>query len=466
LRKEPTIIAIAAAFRSSSNENSRGILWVDSNDNDCNRALTAKLQSLGVVVERHFSTETAIASLAMYNPYHVLPPSRFRVVTNRARDGDDNAWLAFAKQSRALGYNGPILLFHSVDGTSKIDPNAAVLVNVVPTCKSADAEDFMSFKSHVNSRFPIDHMFPHFATLAQEGVASKVVRGTDPDVLSQLEAKCSSCAVSDANRAAMYSELQAAVYVKHYLPRSCIDLHNSTLSSCIFRHVESLVLQYTVLHNHVTGSCPRVERVIAIENSHLKARFHEALNAKQAAASAYPKPFSFPTGVDEYMDVLRMQLPEIPSHNHARPCLVFHATSDDAEKLICSIGFRREFMASATGLQKFGAGIYFSTFPMYSSLYQAKRNSSGRVGEICFLACWVIMGHPYLKKQSETNAAAACGLQAGFDSHYTLVRQGNSIFDARGIATVQPDGDEIVIFEPHLILPQFVIEMNMVGGAP
>ena len=75
------------------------------------------------------------------------------------------------------------------------------------------------------------------------------------------------------------------------------------------------------------------------------------------------------------------------------------------------------------------------------------------------------MGHPYLKKQSETNAAAACGLQAGFDSHYTLVRQGNSIFDARGVAAVQPDGDEIVIFEPHLILPQFVIEMNMVGGA-
>ena len=103
---------------------------------------------------------------------------------------------------------------------------------------------------------------------------------------------------------------------------------------------------------------------------------------------------------------------------------------------------------------------------MYSSQYQKSgRDSKGKVGEICFLACWVLLGHPFLKKRAETEIGNACGLEAGYDSHYALVRQGNSIFDQHGNAAMEPDGDEIVIFEPDHILPQFVIEMNMVGGA-
>jgi hypothetical protein len=239
-------------------------------------------------------------------------------------------------------------------------------LNVVPTSDSDVAADFMSFKSHVNSRFPIDHMFPHFETLAHEGVAWKRVKGADVDVLSVLESICDRTKVSAEQRSCMRRDLHAAEYVKHYLPRSCVNLTNSTLASCIFRHVETLVMQYTKLNFDPAAASPRVERVIAIENAHLKSRFQHALAAKESLAAANPKSFSFPPGVNEHMRVLRMQLPHIPSHTNARPCLVFHATSDGAEKIISAIGFRREFMASATGLQKFGAGIYFSTFPMYA----------------------------------------------------------------------------------------------------
>jgi hypothetical protein len=261
---------------------------------------------------------------------------------------------------------GPILLFHSAQSASRIDPKAAIDLNVVPTSDSEDAADFMTFKSHVNSRFPIDHMFPHFETLAQEGVQSKRVQGADASVLSVLESICDKTNVNAHQRSILRHDVHAAEYVKHYLPRSCVNLTNSTLASCIFRHVESLVMQYTVLNVDAAGSSPRIERVIAIENAHLKARFQQALATKESLAAANPKSFFFPPGVNEHMRVLRMQLPHIPSHCNARPCLVFHATSDSAEKLISAVGFRGEFMASATGLQKFGAGIYFSTFPMYA----------------------------------------------------------------------------------------------------
>ena len=95
---------------------------------------------------------------------------------------------------------GPILLFHSAQSASRIDPTAALDLNVVPTSDSDVAADFMSFKSHVNSRFPIDHMFPHFETLAHEGVASKRVKGADVDVLSVLESICDSTKVSAEQR--------------------------------------------------------------------------------------------------------------------------------------------------------------------------------------------------------------------------------------------------------------------------
>jgi hypothetical protein len=103
LRQEPTITAIAAAFTQCTKP---FILWVDSNDTDCNRALADKLRAQGVELDRHFSTASAIATLRSCKAYQVLPASKFRIVTNRAREGDENAWLAFAKECRSLGYNG------------------------------------------------------------------------------------------------------------------------------------------------------------------------------------------------------------------------------------------------------------------------------------------------------------------------------------------------------------------------
>jgi len=462
LRKEPTIIHIAAAFRDCKNP---CILWVDSNDSDFNRALTQSLAAQGVIVERHFSTATAITSLRACRAYQVLPPSKFRVVTNRARPGDENAWLLFAKEARSIGYNGPILLFHSVEGASKIDVKAGIDADVVATSDTAQAKDFMLFKSHVNNRFPIDHMFPDFRTLEAEGVRNRFVRGADEEVKNVFDFTCEKFRLAPDVVARMRHDLLTSQYTKHYLPRSCINLGNSNLASCIFRHVQSLVLQYTSLNGSgPNGSSPRVERVIAIENAALKAKFIAALQARERKGrESMGDHFAFPPGVDEHMHVLRMQMPHISEYTHARPVLVFHATSDNAEKLISAIGFRKEFMKSATGLQKFGSGIYFSTFPMYCSQYQSAdpRLAPGRAGEICFLACWVILGLPCLKKQADNG----CALEAGYDSHYALVRQQESIFDGQGNAAQLPDGDEIVVFEPDFVLPQFVIEMNMIGGS-
>ena len=457
LRQEPTILHIAAAFKSCKIP---CILWVDSNDSDFNRALTQILIDQGIMVERHFTTASAIASLTLCKAYQVLPPSKFRIVTNRARPGDEAAWLSFALEARSVGYNGPILLFHSVEGAAKIDVQAAIDADVVATSDEAQAKDFMLFKSHVNNRFPIDHMFPDFDTLRQEGVRSRLVRAADDEVKKVFDFACEKFKVAPSLLAPMRNDLLTAHYTKHYLPRSCINLANSTLASCIFRHVQSLVLQFTSLKGcGPNASSPVVERVIAIENAALKAQFIAALQARERMGGNV----HFPPGVDEHMNVLRMQLPHIPNYTHARPVLVFHATSDNAETLISAIGFRKEFMKSATGLQKFGAGIYFSTFPMYCSQYQptVARKTPGKAGEICFLASWVILGHPCLKKHADNG----CALQPGFDSHYALVRQQESIFDDQGNVAQLPDGDEIVIFEPNHVLPQFVIEMNMVSDS-
>ena len=97
--------------------------------------------------------------------------------------------------------------------------------------------------------------------------------------------------------------------------------------------------------------------------------------------------------------MLRLAIPDIHEYPNSRPALVFHATHDDAEKVvdlflnlhqttpiylglfhrlfillqkvICSIGFRMEFLGQATGNDGwYGRGFYFSTVPAYCHHYQ------------------------------------------------------------------------------------------------
>lgn len=70
LRQEPTITAIAAAFAQCTKP---FIMWVDSNDTDCNRALAEQLRAQGVELDRHFTTASAIATLRSCKAYQALP---------------------------------------------------------------------------------------------------------------------------------------------------------------------------------------------------------------------------------------------------------------------------------------------------------------------------------------------------------------------------------------------------------
>jgi hypothetical protein len=55
---------------------------------------------------------------------------------------------------------------------------------------------------------------------------------------------------------------------------------------------------------------------------------------------------------------------------------------------------------------------------MYSSVYQADRLAVRNVGEVCFLACWVLVGRPHVLKKAQIGADK----QADSDSHCTLLR--------------------------------------------
>ncbi len=55
---------------------------------------------------------------------------------------------------------------------------------------------------------------------------------------------------------------------------------------------------------------------------------------------------------------------------------------------------------------------------MYSTVYQADRLAVRNVGEVCFLACWVLVGRPHLLKKAQIGADK----HADSDSHCTLLR--------------------------------------------
>ena len=128
---------------------------------------------------------------------------------------------------------------------------------------------------------------------------------------------------------------------------------------------------------------PVVSRVIAIDNAMLRQQFKAAMDQREAKGG-------HARDSNDDLQVLRMSVPDIAEYavfhvilafhlsiascicvycdarySHARPVLLFHATTDDNEKGICCLGFRREFQASNSGVKgMIGNGVYFSTLPM------------------------------------------------------------------------------------------------------
>lgn len=128
---------------------------------------------------------------------------------------------------------------------------------------------------------------------------------------------------------------------------------------------------------------PVVSRVIAIDNAMLRQQFKAAMDQREAKGG-------HARDSNDDLQVLRMSVPDIAEYtvfhvilafhlsiascicvycdtrySHARPVLLFHATTDVNEKGICCLGFRREFQASNSGVKgMIGNGVYFSTLPM------------------------------------------------------------------------------------------------------
>ncbi len=123
--------------------------------------------------------------------------------------------------------------------------------------------------------------------------------------------------------------------------------------------------------------------------------------------------------------------------------------------VICAIGFREEFIGQTTGNDGwYGKGIYFSTFPSYCHWYQLTRTAADRAGNICVIANWVLIGKPHFVPRKDIG----CALKPGHTTHYAMVHRTIAIGDHP--AGTKPDGDEVVIFEPAAILPQYVIELS------
>jgi hypothetical protein len=459
------------------------LLWVDPNDTPENTALENSLNAeRRVQLIRVRSTADAIAMLksTMLRNSLGLTASRFRVMSNNVREENGapnySAGLQMGKMMREIGYSGPILIF--CGNTKRALDTWGQESHVLLTSSSRVAQSFARFgplHEHYkcNSR---DTMFPNFEQLSTElqalppplpttgaSIAAMTevpsyikevpVEGLEGTMVNRMQAK----KLSWEDQERVLTDLRAGgriAFRKFFIPRSIVSKVNDTLASNLFHTLEDLIFQYVNVRD---ASCPRVDRVIAIDNPQLRSRFLAALERTEGDPDMAP----WSTDADnlKYLNVLRMSIPEIAGYPRAKPALVFHATHDEAEAMICAVGFRQEFIGKTTGNDGwYGKGIYFSSFPTYCHWYQPPRSATGAVGKICVMVSWVLIGTPHAQKTKEVGRDR----EPHHTTHYALVHTTQPI--ATKPMGTKPDGDEICIFDVNAILPQFVVELN--PGSP
>jgi hypothetical protein len=435
------------------------LLWVDPNRSRDNAQLQSMIDTVpspGIRVVRVSDTDEAMAQmLGPLSAVSRLPPSKFRVLTNKTRKGPDGqvdpqAGQKMAASLRELGFSGPILMFcGDLPGAIRTLTESSRLFVTDDIVTALSFATFQPIYETFDCK-SITSMFPDFARLLREDISSRQVMSAD--LKTAIEAHNKRCALPQASSDTIIADLvsQEVAFTKYYIPRSVRWLKNDTHAAHLFHAMEDITMQFVDVRNPL---CPRVERVIAIDNPKLKQRF---LAAAQVAEGAGPRPWSSEVTDAPYLNLLRMSIPESKDFPNCRPALLFHCTTDARESMICSVGFRPEYLGLATGNQGwYGRGLYFSTMPTYTHWYQPSRTAHGRVGELCFIVSWVLVGNACPIKKKEIG----CSQKPGSLTHYAIVHRTTPIEASWNVGKL-PDGDEVVVFDPAHVLPQFVVEMT------
>eukprot|EP00697_Spironema_sp_BW2_P005052 gnl/Spiro4/16822_TR9055_c0_g1_i1.p1 gnl/Spiro4/16822_TR9055_c0_g1~~gnl/Spiro4/16822_TR9055_c0_g1_i1.p1 ORF type:complete len:484 (+),score=108.66 gnl/Spiro4/16822_TR9055_c0_g1_i1:134-1453(+) len=426
----------------------RTLVWVDPNQNEWNNYLMAQIDELkterNLEVFRCNSTAEGLEAIARLNILNRLPETHFRIMSNNVREGDYQAGLRFAREVRNRHISSPILVF--CGDTRRAEQALADSCHVILTNDTAFARQFALFENVSGIGTSRVNMIPDFSdpslTERKEVLAS--------EVQPRLDEACRRKRIANFPLEDL-SDLTAPRYTKVYMPRTTVGSDTSSLLVRLLHHMSDIVYRFVRIEG--TDQAPQIKRVIGIDNPRLQQRFMRNLDAAEAQLRDLPRPTYTPAD-QQLLNILEMNVPPIPEFRHARPCLLFHSTNDHAETVICSEGFLPQFIGGNTGNAGwYGRGVYFSTLPTYTSHYQPKRQATHRVGEVCFVVSWVILGRVFV----QPTIAIGRAKEPNFDTHYAVTHQTRPIQREPGS---RPDGDEIVAFNHEWILPLFVVEID------
>ena len=429
------------------------LLWCDPDETGPDaRAISALAAANGVTLYQVTSTAAALKKFTELGPAGHLYERFFRVLTNNSRWEDDNGnpippdpntrrpprGVLLCKKLREANYSGPIMVY-CANKALALDALAKEMHAMVTVSRDT-AHAFASFKSMC--RDMSDDMYPNYAMLQTEAVESRDV--TAEEVHASLQHLCVSKGKSPPPPLSLGPGPTETKFKKWYIPRSSVSLENADHKSQLFHMVEDLVYRQCF----VGGKHPEITRVIVIENERLRAKFDAALQAVEYGTMDV----GWGPSNENYLDVLRMMMPDLPKYRRAKPTLLFHATNDVAEKVICSSGFSMDFLGATTGNEGwYGKGFYMTSFPTYARWYQGKRSAPTMEGKICFVVSWAILGKTHVQTVKDTG----CPAVAGHHTHYAITKTTRPIEEGQ-----IPDGDEIVNFDPDFALPLFIVEMD------
>ena len=456
----------------SEKPNLKCLLWCDPNDNDSATKIIEACASRQIQLIR---TRTTSETLAKYRELESqgiteLPEKYFRIMSNMVRPSETNpkemnytAGLDLCTKLREGGYNGPFMTFcgnvdralQTFEESGSIIPNCLITSNMDQALKYAK---FFTAHNLLEDDAGCLRLFPDFDRLLTEPLFHMVEGGLRPFPLEMKErtteeitewmGQC--CIKKKIPRLNLMDPTPKKVqYRKFYIPRMMVQYHNNNLASQLFHMVEGVVYRFC----RMGPLEPTIERVIAIDNPRLRAQFQRAANEMEQnpALGAWPAP----ANDDDKMfnGILQSALMNTTTFTKARPALVLHGTHDYAESVICSEGFRKEFLGGNTGNNGwYGAGLYFTTVATYANYHASDRVADGAVGEICFVVALALIGRPHFQKKIEMGRPC----EPGCTSHYSVTTLTRPALEQPG----QIDGDEIVLFDERLVTPLFVVEMS------
>lgn len=133
--------------------------------------------------------------------------------------------------------------------------------------------------------------------------------------------------------------------------------------------------------------------------------------------------------------------------------LAWHGASEEKIRSICEHGFK---ITSSADEGWYGKGIYLTQMPCYGEFYIDQVQEGVENAQL--LLSWAALGRPYPCKDY-SHYGGDC--EKGFDSHYALVKKFRLCKEEE-----QPNGDEIVLFDPAQVLPRYIVRYKCTPRAP